>query len=100
MAPVQFAARSVTVTVAVPCLPSLVAAIVALPALRPVYTPEEDTVATVESEELQLITRPNTAFPWASLVTTDAWPPWPTLIVGDESVTVTLATGTPTTVTG
>ena len=47
-----------TVRVAVPDLPSLVAVIVAVPGATPVATPEELTVATAVLLELQAMTRP------------------------------------------
>ena len=55
-----------TVTVAVPCWPSLSAVIVATPVETPVTRPLEDTVAIVVSELRHVIVRPDSGFPVAS----------------------------------
>ena len=52
-----------TVTVAVPLLPSLVAVIVAAPAVTPVTTPAPLTVATPPLLDAQLTVRPLSALP-------------------------------------
>jgi hypothetical protein len=53
----------VIVTVAVPVFPSVVAEIVAVPAPTPVTSPEADTVATAEFDDVQVIASPVMAFP-------------------------------------
>ena len=59
---------SVTVMLAVPLLPSLVAVIVAVPAPTPVTTPLDETVAMDVLLDVQVIVRPVSTFPLASLV--------------------------------
>src|SRR5207244_2779326 len=56
-----------TVTLAVPLCPSLVAVIVTAPAATPVTSPVADTVAIAAFELVQLITRPLSTLPAASL---------------------------------
>ena len=56
----------VTVTVAVPLCPSLVAVIVAEPAATPVTDPLAETVATAPLLVAQVTTRPLRAVPFAS----------------------------------
>src|SRR5207245_2032131 len=56
-----------TVTAAVPLCPSLVAVIVAAPTATPVTSPVADTVAIAAFELAQLITRPLSTLPAASL---------------------------------
>jgi hypothetical protein len=56
----------VTVTVAVPDTPSLVAVMVALPAPNPVTRPSPLTIATDTSPDVQLIALPANTFPAAS----------------------------------
>jgi hypothetical protein len=87
---------SVTVIVAVPLLPSLVAVIVAVfpPLPAPVTTPVDETVATVASLVLHAIVRPVRTLPFASLVTAPSVTVLPTPIVAVAGLTVTLATGT------
>src|SRR5215213_1585603 len=63
---------AVTVTVATPCFPSLVAVIDAVPAATPVTSPEEAfTVATAASDVVQATVRPESAMPAASTLATD-----------------------------
>src|SRR6478672_25505 len=57
----------VTVTVAVPLLPSLVAVIVAVPGATPVTTPADVTVATAALLDVQVMTRSVTIVPFVSL---------------------------------
>src|SRR5206468_12436656 len=57
----------VTVTVAVPLFPSLVAVIVAVPTVTPVTSPVADTVATDVALVAHVTTRPDRGFPAASL---------------------------------
>jgi len=56
----------VTVTVAVPLFPSLVAVIVAVPTVTPVTSPVADTVATDVALVAHVTTRPDSGFPAAS----------------------------------
>jgi hypothetical protein len=86
------------VIVALPLFPSLVAVMLALPALTAVTTPAEETVATPGSPEDQLIIRPLRVLPLASRVTADADVLWPTVIGDDANDTLTDATGTGVTV--
>jgi hypothetical protein len=65
-------AGSVTVTVAVPVLPSLVAVIVAVPPATPVTTPDEETVAILVALELHVTVRPVSTFPAASFVVAES----------------------------
>src|SRR5213593_5203160 len=68
---------AVTVTAAVPLLPSLVAVIVAEPAATPVTRPLPFTVATAASELDQVTVRPVRAFPlasWRVALTCAIWP--------------------------
>src|SRR5205814_1725395 len=59
---------AVTVIVAVPLLPSLVAVIVAVPAVLPVTSPPALTRATVVSLDVQVTVRPVNTVPAESLV--------------------------------
>ena len=93
-------AGCVTVTVAVPVLPSLVAVIVALPGATPVTTPVEgETVAIFVALELHVTVRPVSTFPAASLIVAVYVVVWPTGTLAVDGVTVTVATGTSVTVT-
>src|SRR6266851_4330886 len=84
----------VTVTVAVPDLPSLVAVIVADPAATPVTNPLALTVATAGALLDQVTTRPLSVAPAASLVTAESCSVAPTSRPAGAGLTVTLATGT------
>src|SRR5256885_2103733 len=89
----------VTVMVAVPLFPSLVAVIVAVPAPLAVTNPVRVTVATVVSLDDQVTVRPESGLPLASFgvaVSCTVCPTWP---LADDGVTVTEATGTGTLVT-
>src|SRR5438552_1975726 len=88
-----------TVTLAVPLFPSLVAVIVADPAATPVTSPAADTVAIAVFELVQLITRPLSTLPAASLVTALSCVVAPTTTVAVAGFTTTEATGTVDTVT-
>src|SRR5437899_2256885 len=88
-----------TVTLAVPLFPSLVAVIVADPAATPVTSPAADTVAIAVFELVQLITRPLSTLPAASLVTALSCVVAPTKTFAVAGLTVTEATGTLDTVT-
>jgi hypothetical protein len=89
----------VTVTVAVPLCPSLVAVIVAVPAATPVTSPLPLTVATADALVAQVTTRPVSAFPTESrgVAVSCTVAPTPTLAVA--GLTVTVATGIWLTVT-
>ena len=90
---------ALTVTVAVPLLPSLVAVTVAVPAATPETTPAGDTVATAAGLELHVTVRPESVLPAESFTTVVSVVVWPavTLVVG--GCTDTTATGTGVTVT-
>ena len=88
-----------TVTLAVPLCPSLVAVIIADPAATPVTSPAADTVAIAVFELVQLITRPLSTLPAASLVTALSCVVAPTTTVAVAGFTTTEATGTVDTVT-
>ena len=84
----------VTVMVAVPLLPSLVAVIVADPSALLVTTQLALTAASAALLVAQVTTRPESVPPAESLVTAESCVEVPTVIVADEGVTVTEATGT------
>jgi hypothetical protein len=85
--------KAVTVRLADPTLPSLVALMVAEPALSAVTVPLVFTVATASLLEAQLMARPVRVLPLASLVTAEATVVRPTWTLLDANVTVTEATG-------
>jgi hypothetical protein len=89
----------VTVRVAEPDLPSLVAVIVVVPTSSPVATPVVDTVATVGSLDAQVTVRPVSTLPFASFNVAVKFvvAPLETLVVA--GATVTVATGARVTVT-
>lgn len=89
----------VTVTTAVPILPSLVAVMVAVPAETPVTTPVPDTLAMFVALEDHVTTRPVRTLPDASVVVAPNETVLPTSIVAVDGVTATVATGTWVTVT-
>src|SRR5256885_2786371 len=84
----------VTVTVDVPLFPSLVAAIVAKPAVRPVTRPFVPTAATAVLLLDQVTTRPVSVLPVESFVTAASCWVLPTLMLADAGLSVTEATGT------
>src|SRR2546421_250251 len=84
----------VTVIVAVPLFPSLVAVIVAEPAPRPVTSPLPLTRAIVVSSLAQVTTLPDSGLPFASLGVALSCTVCPTGTLADDGVTVTDATGT------
>src|SRR5688500_1952383 len=84
----------VTVTVAEPSLPSLVALISAVPARRAVTSPVDDTEATSVSLEVQVTVRPSRALPPSSFTVAVAWVLAPTATLGEAMATLTEATGT------
>src|SRR5437867_4016712 len=83
-----------TVIVAVPPCPSLVAVIVAVPALTPVTSPPPLTVATAVLLLAQLTARPANGLPFASLGVAASCTVWPTCTDADAGLTATDATGT------
>src|SRR5436309_1374696 len=87
-----------TVTVAVPLCPSLVAVIVAAPAVTPVTTPLPLTVATAVLLLPQLTGRPDNGLPLASFGVAVSCTVWPTGTDAVLGLTVTDATGTVLTV--
>jgi len=88
----------VTVRVAVPLWPSLVAVIVADPTALVVTKPLALTAATAALFDAQVTTRPASGPPVESLGTAVSCVDLPTVIVADEGVTVTEATGARVTV--
>jgi hypothetical protein len=84
----------VTITDAVPEVPSLVAVITALPTPTPVTRPEMLTAATEGSLDSQLTVRPVNSPPAASLVVAVRRRVWPSSSVSLDGLTSTLATGT------
>src|SRR5437764_408939 len=84
-----------TVTVAVPLCPSLVAVIVAAPAVTPVTIPPPLTVATAVLLLPQLTGRPDNGLPLASFEVAVSCTVWPTCTDALPGLTVTDATGTP-----
>ena len=84
---------AVTVRVAEPDWPSLVAVMSAEPGPMAVTTPLEFTVATAPLLVLQENARPVSGVPPESRATADAWVVWPTVRLFVPSVTETLATG-------
>ena len=88
----------VTVSVAEPDTPPLVAVIDVLPAPTAVAKPVLETVATLVLLLVYVIVRPVRIFPLASLSVTTAWVDWPTVRLLLFNVTVTEATGTGVTV--
>ena len=83
----------VTVTVAEPETPSLVAVITALPTDTAVTVPALDTVATLVFPLLNVIVRPPSVLPLASLSVTTAWVVCPIVRLPLLNVTETDATG-------
>jgi hypothetical protein len=79
-------------------LPSLVAVIVAVPAATPVTTPVAETVATPVALELHVTMRPVSTLPPASFVVAVSDCVAPTNTLAEPGLTVTVATGTGTTV--
>jgi hypothetical protein len=92
-------AGALTVTVAEPLLPSLVAVIVAVPGATPVTTPDGDTVAIAVLLDAHVMARPVSAFPLASSVAAVSVVVCPTTTAAVEGVTFTDATGAAVTVT-
>src|SRR5437867_3883402 len=89
-----------TVIVALPLCPSLVAVIVAAPAVTPVTTPLPLTVATAVLLLPQLTGRPDNGLPLASLGVAASCTVWPTCTDAVLGRTVSDATATAHTVIG
>src|SRR5204862_2842991 len=83
-----------TVMLEVPLCPSLVAVIVAEPAVPPVTSPLPSTLATDGLLLDQVTARPVSGFPFASFGVAVSWTVWPTCRVADAGLTVTERTGT------
>src|SRR6266849_6248731 len=88
----------VTVIVAEPLWPSLVAVTVAVPAATAVTRPVALTVATAGSALVQVTTRSLSGFPAPSRAVAVSCPVWPTVSPRLAGVTLTVATGTGVTV--
>jgi len=86
-------AGAVTVIAAVPLCPSLVAVIVAVPAVTPVTSPVPDTVATPGALLAHVTVRPVSTFAAASFVVAVNCTVCPTTTAAGVGVTVTDATG-------
>jgi hypothetical protein len=87
-------ATAVTVIALVPVRPSLVAVIVADPALCAVTRPLPETVATADALVAQVTMRPVSAVPPASRGVAVTWPVWPTVRPSVVGAIPTEATGT------
>src|SRR5438876_10018872 len=97
--PARLPDETVTVTVAVPVFPSLVAVSVAEPAATPVTKPLAETLATAGALLAQVTTRPVSTLPPESLVVAVSCTVCPTATLGAAGLTATEATGTMVTVT-
>jgi hypothetical protein len=83
----------VTVIVALPVFPSLVAKMSAVPTAIAVTTPSDETVATAELFELHVTGRPASVFPFASSVVAVACEVPTAVIVVGLRLTLMVATG-------
>ena len=86
--------EGVTVTVAVPLLPSLDAVIVTVPALIPFTSPVLDTMAVASSLDVQPTRRPGSVAPDASRTVAVSCVDAPTTTLAVGGVIATVATGT------
>jgi len=86
-------AKFVTVTVADPLFPSLVAVIVVVPAATALMTPDDEIDATPVLLELQATGRPVSRFPASSRSTAVSSVDWPTDIDNGLGEMLTVATG-------
>src|SRR5690349_7570128 len=86
---VTVAPTDVTVTLALPLVPSLVAVIVVAPAATPVTRPFPFTAATALLPLDQLIVRPDRGFPFASSGVAVSCSVWPTGTAADAGLTTT-----------
>ena len=89
---------STTVTAEVPLWPSLVAVIIADPAVTPATRPLELTVATLVLPLDHVTVRPDSGLPLASFGAAVSCTVWPVSTLADAGLTVTDATGTLVTV--
>src|SRR5438552_986840 len=90
---------AITVIGADPLWPSLVAVMLAKPAVRALTTPDAFTVAMEGMSDDQVTARSLRMLPFASLRLAVAWVVAPTVIADEASDTDTVATGTTITVT-
>src|SRR3989442_4986689 len=90
---------TVTVTVAVPLFPSLVAVSVAVPGATALTSPVADTVATPAALVVHVTARPVNTLPAESLGVAVSCTVCPTVRLDEVGLTVTDATGTMVTVT-
>src|SRR6266487_1263473 len=90
---------AVTVIADVPLLPSAVAVMVAEPATTPLTSPLELTVAMDVLLLVQLIVRPVSVLPFASLGVAVSWTVCPAVTAAEAGLTVTVATGRVTALT-
>src|SRR5436190_20290733 len=90
---------AVTVMLALPLCPSLVAVIVAEPAVTPLTSPLPFTVATDVLLLDQVTTRPVSGLPLASFGVAVSCAVCPTCTLAGDGLTLTVATGTSVTVT-
>jgi len=82
-----------TVKLDVPLFPSLVAVIVAVPAIFPVTTPDELTVATFVADDCHVTVRPVSVLPLASFKVAVSGVVDPIVTLDGSGVTVTVFTG-------
>src|SRR6266705_4686599 len=83
----------VTVSAELPVIPSLVAVMVADPIARPVTSPLTDTAATPRALDAQVTVRPESTFPFASLIMALSCCVEPTHQLAAAGLIVTEATG-------
>jgi hypothetical protein len=83
----------VTVTVAVPVFPSLVAVIVAEPGDTPVTSPVAETVAIPGEPDVNEIGRPVSTLPWSSVTTAESCNVWPVITLPWPGEMITELTG-------
>ena len=89
----------VTVNVALPDFPSLVAVIVVVPASNAVATPDDDTVATAVLLDVQVMVRPVSGVPFASFGVAVNAVVEPLAALAVDGATATVLTGISATVT-
>jgi len=89
---------SITVRVADPLFPSLVAVMVVVPGAEPVTTPDEFTVATIVFDDCHVTVRPLSVLPLASVNVTVIGVVNPTNVLAGFGVTMTPFTGATVTV--
>jgi hypothetical protein len=96
---IEATGAGVTVIVALPLLPSLVAVTLAVPTDTAVSTPVAETVTTAGSLELHITPRPVNTPPFASIVVAVAWAVPTAVMEFGVRLTLTDATGIAVTVT-